>query len=248
MNEELVVNIKSLTKIFGKFKAVDSIDLKIKKGEIYGFLGPNGAGKTTKIKMLCGILPLYEGVGNILEYDILKEYEKIKKNLGYMSQKFSLYNGLTVYENIRFFSGIYGVSKREKRERIEGVLKMAGLEEMKDFPTKNLPLGLKQKLALGCAIIHKPPLLFLDEPTAGVDPLSRQKFWEIIYNLSMEGTTVFLTTHYLDEADYCTKIGLLYKGKIIAEGRPEELKEAKNSSSMEEVFISLIKENICYEI
>jgi ABC-2 type transport system ATP-binding protein len=218
------VKIEGLTRRFGDFVAVDNISLAVKKGEIFGFLGPNGAGKSTTIKMLTGLLMPTGGKGIVGGYDIMKESEEIKKNIGYMSQKFSLYDDLTVEENINFFSGVYGVSKGLKRERMEWVLEMAGLRDRKNTITRTLAGGFKQRLALGCAILHEPPILFLDEPTSGVDPISRRNFWNLIYGMSKGGTTVFVTTHYMDEADYCNRLALIYRGKIIAEGTPNELR------------------------
>jgi len=225
-SDETAVKIDGLTKKFGDFVAVDRVSLAVRKGEIFGFLGPNGAGKSTTIKMLCGLLVPSEGTGSVGGHDVLRESEEIKKNIGYMSQKFSLYEMLTVEENIDFFSGIYGVPKHKNKERKEWALQMAGLQDRKDTVTGTLPGGFKQRVALGCAILHEPPIIFLDEPTSGVDPLSRRSFWDLIYRLSGEGVTVFVTTHYMDEADYCDRLGLIYRGRLIAEGTPLELKEA----------------------
>ena len=219
------VKVEGLTRKFGDFVAVDNINLSIKKGEIFGFLGPNGAGKSTTIKMLCGLLLPTSGNGFVGGYDVMKESEEIKKHIGYMSQRFSLYDYLKVEENINFFSGIYGVSDEKKDERMERVLEMAGINDRSDALTRTLPGGFKQRLALGCAILHEPPILFLDEPTSGVDPISRRNFWSLIYEMSQAGTTVFVTTHYMDEADYCDRLALIYRGKIIAEGTPDELKQ-----------------------
>jgi len=220
-----VVKVEGLTRRFGDFVAVDGINLNIGKGEIFGFLGPNGAGKSTTIKMLCGLLLPSSGKGSVGGYDIMTESEEIKKNIGYMSQKFSLYDDLTVEENIRFFSGMYGVRREKRKERMEWALEMAGLKERRGVMAGTLPGGFKQRLALGCAILHEPPILFLDEPTSGVDPLSRRTFWNLINKMSGSGTTVFVTTHYMDEADYCHRLALIYRGRIIAEGTPMELKE-----------------------
>jgi ABC-2 type transport system ATP-binding protein len=222
--DNIAVKVEGLTRRFGDFIAVDNISLNIKRGEVFGFLGPNGAGKSTTIKMLCGLLMPTSGKGFVGGYD-MKESEEIKKHIGYMSQRFSLYDDLKVEENINFFSGIYGVSQKKKNERKEWVLEMAGLRDRKDTITKNLAGGFKQRLALGCAILHEPPILFLDEPTSGVDPISRRNFWNLIYDMSKSGTTVFVTTHYMDEADYCDRLALIYRGKIIAEGTPNEMKQ-----------------------
>jgi ABC-2 type transport system ATP-binding protein len=221
----IAVKVRGLTKKFKDFTAVDNIDLTIKKGEIFGFLGPNGAGKSTTIKMLCGLLLPTVGEGFVGGFDIMKESEEIKKNIGYMSQKFSLYDDLTVEENINFFSGIYGVANSRKKERLEWVLEMAELQDRRKAVTKTLPGGFKQRLALGCAILHEPPIIFLDEPTSGVDPISRRNFWNLINEMSKAGITIFVTTHYMDEADYCNRLALIYRGRIIAEGTPNELKQ-----------------------
>ncbi|MBZ0157758.1 MAG: ABC transporter ATP-binding protein [Alphaproteobacteria bacterium] len=223
---DVAVRVENLTRVFGDFTAVDGISLTVQRGEVFGFLGPNGAGKSTTIKMLCGLLLPTGGTGTVGGFDIMTESEEIKKHIGYMSQKFSLYDDLTVAENIRFYSGIYSVSPGQRRERMEWVLEMSGLRESRNAVTKTLPGGFKQRLALGCAILHEPPLLFLDEPTSGVDPVSRRNFWRLIYDMSRIGTTVFVTTHYMDEADYCDRLALIYRGKIIAQGTPGEMKQA----------------------
>lgn len=235
--EDIAVKIEGLTKKFGDFVAVDSINLTVKRGEVFGFLGPNGAGKSTTIKMLCGLLLPTSGKGFVGGYDIMKESEEIKKTIGYMSQKFSLYDDLTVEENISFFSGIYGVSNSRKKERMEWVLEMAGLKDRKDAITRTLPGGFKQRLALGCAILHEPPIIFLDEPTSGVDPISRRNFWNLIYDMSKAGTTVFVTTHYMDEADYCDRLVLIYRGKIIAGGTPNELRREYMKKNILEIEV-----------
>lgn len=236
-NEDIAVKIEALTKKFGDFVAVDGISLAVKRGEVFGFLGPNGAGKSTTIKMLCGLLLPTSGKGFVAGYDIMKESEEIKKTIGYMSQKFSLYDDLTVVENISFFSGIYGVLNSKKKERMEWVLEMAGLKDRKDAITRTLPGGFKQRLALGCAVLHEPPIIFLDEPTSGVDPISRRNFWNLIYEMSKVGTTVFVTTHYMDEADYCDRLALIYRGKIIAEGTPDELRKERMKHNVLEIEV-----------
>ncbi|MEK6698556.1 MAG: ABC transporter ATP-binding protein [Nitrospirota bacterium] len=226
MNQNnIAVTVKNLTRTFGDFVAVDHINLEVKKGEIFGFLGPNGAGKSTTIRMLCGLLMPTGGEGTVGGFDIITQSEEIKQNIGYMSQKFSLYDDLTVGENINFFSGIYNVAASKKEARKEWALGMAGLKDKRDTLTRTLPGGYKQRLALGCAILHEPPILFLDEPTSGVDPISRRNFWSLIYEMAKSGTTVFVTTHYMDEADYCDRLALIYRGKIIAEGTPNELRK-----------------------
>lgn len=242
MTEEIAVTVKGLTRVFGDFTAVDNISLDVRKGEIFGFLGPNGAGKSTTIKMLCGLLLPTGGKGAVAGYDIMKESEEIKRNIGYMSQKFSLYDDLTVRENINFFSGIYGVSKNRKKERMEWALEMAGIKDKADAVTKTLPGGFKQRLALGCAVLHEPPVIFLDEPTSGVDPVSRRGFWKLIYGMSQAGITVFVTTHYMDEADYCDRLSLIYRGKIIAEGTPDELRRVYMKKQVLEIEADRIVE------
>ena len=222
---ETAVEVRGLSRTFGTFVAVDAIDLRIRKGEIFGFLGPNGAGKSTTIRMLCGLLMPTAGSGTVGGCDILTQSESIKKRIGYMSQKFSLYDDLTVEENIAFFGGVYQVAKAKKGTRKAWVLEMAGLAEERAALTRTLAKGFKQRLALGCAILHEPPLLFLDEPTSGVDPLSRRKFWSLIRELADGGTTIFVTTHYMEEADYCDRLALIYRGRIIAEGTPTELRQ-----------------------
>ena len=218
------VEITDLVKTFGSFTAVDHISLTVNRGEIFGFLGPNGAGKSTTIRMLCGILAPSSGRGKVSGFDIFTQAEKIKQNIGYMSQKFSLYEDLTVVENLNFFSGIYTILPSLIPERKEWVLKMAGLQEKRLAITRNLAGGWKQRLALGCAILHEPSILFLDEPTSGVDPLSRRQFWDLIYEMAGKGVTIFVTTHYLDEAEYCDRLALINQGRIIALGTPAELK------------------------
>ncbi|MDA8100227.1 MAG: ABC transporter ATP-binding protein [Nitrospiraceae bacterium] len=219
------VSVHGLTRTFGDFIAVDAIDLSVRTGEVFGFLGPNGAGKSTTIRMLCGLLLPTGGSGTVGGYDIINGSEDIKKSIGYMSQKFSLYDDLTVEENIDFFSGIYNVPREKKAARKRWALDMSGLRDSGNTLTRDLPGGFKQRLALGCAILHEPTLLFLDEPTSGVDPLSRRGFWKLIYEMSKAGTTVFVSTHYMDEADYCDRLALLYRGAIIAEGTPGELRQ-----------------------
>ncbi|MGQ9693302.1 MAG: ATP-binding cassette domain-containing protein [Thermodesulfobacteriota bacterium] len=218
------VEVEDLVKRFGTFTAVDHLSLKVPVGEIFGFLGPNGAGKSTTIRMLCGILTPTSGKGKVVGFDIFKETELIKQNIGYMSQKFSLYEDLTVGENIDFYAGIYRLSLPLKRERKEWVLQMAGLKDRQHQLTQTLAVGWKQRLALGCAILHQPSILFLDEPTSGVDPLSRRQFWDLIYEMAGQGVTVFVTTHYMDEAEYCDRLALINQGRIIALGTSEELK------------------------
>ena len=218
------VRIEKLVKRFGDFVAVDNVSIDVKRGEIFGFLGPNGAGKSTTIRILCGLLAPTSGRATVNGYDVATQSELVRENIGYMSQKFSLYDDLKVEENIEFFGGVYGVSPETLPQRRDYVLKMANLEDRRQTPTRELPGGLKQRLALGCAILHEPPILFLDEPTSGVDPVARRNFWELIYQLSESGHTIFVTTHYMDEAEYCHRIALMYGGRVIALGSPAELK------------------------
>ncbi len=218
------IEVKNLTKKFGKFTSVDDISFDVKQGEVFGFLGANGAGKSTTIKMLCAILEPTSGNATVGGYSIINEPDKVKMNIGYMSQKFSLYSDLTVEENINFFSSIYGLEGNKLNERKNWVLKTAGLENRRDSLTGTLSTGFKQRLALGCAVIHEPKIVFLDEPTGGVDPISRKNFWDLINELSNKGITVFVTTHYLDEAEFCNRIMMIDAGKIIAGGSPGELK------------------------
>ena len=230
---DTAIEVINLTKRFGKFTAVDSINFKVRQGEIFGFLGPNGAGKSTTIRMLCGILKPTEGTGTVAGFDVTKHSEEIRKRIGYMSQKFSLYEDLTVEENIDFFGGIYGLSKEERRERKPKVLEMAGLMGREKSLVIQLSGGWKQRLSLGCAIIHRPKILFLDEPTSGVDPISRRNFWDLIYQLADEGATVLVTTHYMDEAEHCDRLCMIYRGKLIALGTPIELKSLHNGDLLE---------------
>jgi ABC-2 type transport system ATP-binding protein len=230
------VVVENLEKRFGGFVAVNRVSFEVAKGEIFGFLGPNGAGKSTTIRMLCGILAPTSGTGRVAGFDIRTQSEKIKANIGYMSQKFSLYQDLTVEENIDFYSGIYCIPSELKEERKQWVIEMAGLKEHRRRPTSLLSGGWKQRLALGCAILHRPPIVFLDEPTSGVDPISRRAFWDLIYEMSDKGVTVFVTTHYMDEAEYCDRLGLIYRGELVALGTPEELKHKYMAEDVLEVF------------
>ncbi|MDY0042208.1 MAG: ABC transporter ATP-binding protein [Desulforhabdus sp.] len=223
-SNETAVVVQDLERRFGSFIAVNRVSFEVKIGEIFGFLGPNGAGKSTTIRMLIGVLAPTDGVGTVAGFDIRTQAEEIKKHIGYMSQKFSLYDDLTVSENIDFYSGIYRIDPARKKARKEWVIEMAGLEHHRHSRTAILSGGWKQRLALGCAILHEPPVIFLDEPTSGVDPVSRRQFWDLIYELSGKGVTVFVTTHYMDEAEYCDRLGLIYRGELIAAGTPETLK------------------------
>ncbi|PIP18783.1 MAG: multidrug ABC transporter ATP-binding protein [Candidatus Omnitrophica bacterium CG08_land_8_20_14_0_20_41_16] len=223
-NNDIAVRVEKLEKKFGDFTAVDRISFEVKKGEIFGFLGPNGAGKSTTIRMLCGILTPTSGIGNVSGYDINRQQELIKQNIGYMSQKFSLYEDLTVEENIDFYSGIYKVPKKVRKAREDWIIKMAGIEAFRSHLTGTLSGGWKQRLALGCALIHEPKIIFLDEPTSGIDPIARNNFWKLIKEMAKQGVTVFVTTHYMDEAQNCDRLAFIYRGDIIAIGTPEGLK------------------------
>jgi ABC-2 type transport system ATP-binding protein len=229
---ENAVEIRDLVKRFGAFTAVDHVSLAVAKGEIFGFLGPNGAGKSTTIRILCGLLRPTSGRGSVSGYDVAAQPEEIRRKIGYMSQKFSLYDDLTVEENIDFFSGIYGVPKARRPERKAYVLEMAKLTERRGALTRTLSGGWKQRLALGCAILHDPPVLFLDEPTSGVDPIARGAFWALIHDMAATGHTVFVSTHYMDEAEYCHRLALMYRGKVIALGAPAELKRQMSASTL----------------
>lgn len=241
------VSLDRLTRRFGDFTAVNQISLDVPKGEIFGFLGPNGAGKSTTIRMLCGILEPTAGDGQVAGFAIRGQAERIKEHIGYMSQKFSLYEDLTVAENIAFYGGIYRLSAKELAQRSNWVIEMAGLVERRNSRAGELSAGWRQRLALGCALLHRPPIIFLDEPTAGVDPLNRRRFWQLIHTLAADGVTVFVTTHYMDEAEYCDRLALIYRGELVAVGTPQELKQRRavhaELPSLEQVFIDLIEEH-----
>jgi len=236
-----VIEAHDLTKRFGNFTAVDAITFEVEKGEIFGFLGANGAGKTTAMRMLCGLSKPTSGIGKVAGFDIKKDTEKIKKNIGYMSQKFSLYEDLKVWENLRLFGGIYGVPSDEINPRIDQLLQTLGFEEEKNTMVKALPLGWKQKLSFSTAIFHEPKIVFLDEPTGGVDPAARRQFWELIYSAADRGITVFVTTHYMDEAEYCDRVSIMVDGRIDALDSPSNLKEKYSVQSMDEVFFQLAR-------
>ncbi len=218
------VVVEKLVKRFGSFMAVDNVTFEVHRGEIFGFLGPNGSGKSTTIRILCGLLRPSSGRASVAGIDVVKNPEAVRTRIGYMSQKFSLYNDLRVEENLRFFAGMYSVTAKELPDRLGWALRMAGLEGREKSPTSSLAVGWKQRLALGCAVLHRPPIVFLDEPTSGVDPVSRRQFWDLIHNMIEEGVTVFVSTHYMDEAEYCNRIVLLDRGRIVAMGTPTELK------------------------
>lgn len=235
-SSEYAICVKDLTKKFGDFTAVDSITFNVNKGEIFGFLGANGAGKTTAMRMLCGLSNPTSGTGQVDGYDISQESELVKRNIGYMSQKFSLYEQLTVYENLRLFATIYGMSRSQIIEKTDRLFKELDMESMRDTRVKSLPVGWKQRLAFCAATIHDPAVVFLDEPTGGVDPVTRRRFWELIYQASSRGMTIFVTTHYLDEAEYCNRISIMVDGKIAALDSPQNLKLKYHASTMDGVF------------
>ncbi|MFI3297244.1 MAG: ABC transporter ATP-binding protein [bacterium] len=237
-----VIEVKNLTKCFGAFTAVDGISFSVKRGEIFGFLGANGAGKTTAMRMLCGLSVPTSGGGTVAGYDISTQTEKIKRNIGYMSQKFSLYGDLTVAENIKLFGGIYGLSRQEIKQKSRELLSSLEMEAERDKLVDSLPLGWKQKLAFSVAILHDPQVVFLDEPTGGVDPITRRGFWEMIYAAAERGTTIFVTTHYMDEAEYCDRITIMVDGRIEALGAPKELKQKYNAESVAQVFHLLARQ------
>jgi ABC-2 type transport system ATP-binding protein len=236
-----VIEVSNLTKKFGSFTAVDHISFDVKEGEIFGFLGANGAGKTTAMQMLCGISMPTAGKGTVAGYDIIKENELIKRDIGYMSQKFSLYEDLKVWENIRLFGGIYGLSSKVIAEKTDALLKQLNFEQERNTLVKYLPLGWKQKLAFSVAIFHEPKIVFLDEPTGGVDPAMRRQFWEMIYDASDRGITVFVTTHYMDEAEYCNRVSIMVDGRIDALDTPAALRRQFNADTMDEVFRQLAR-------
>lgn len=238
---EAVIQTRELTKKFGNFTAVNHISFDVKRGEIFGFLGANGAGKTTAIKMLTGLLSPTSGEGMVAGHDIKSETEAIKKKIGYMSQRFSLYDDLTVKENIRFYGGVYGLSRATLRGKYDEILEKVDLKDELNSRVGSLPLGWKQKLAFSISLLHEPKIVFLDEPTGGVDPITRRQFWEMIYKASEDGVTVFVTTHYMDEAEYCDRVSIMVDGNIEALNSPSELKNSFSADSIEEVFIELAR-------
>lgn len=241
MENKNVIEVKNLSKQFGDFTAVDQISFQVKSGEIFGFLGANGAGKTTAMKLLIGISKPTSGEANVAGFDVYTHTESIKKNIGYMSQKFALYDDLTVLENINFFGGIYGLSKKAIKEKSTALITELGLEEVSNSLVGSLPLGWKQKLAFSVSLIHQPKIVFLDEPTGGVDPITRRQFWEMIYKAAHQGTTIFVTTHYMDEAEYCDRVSIMVNGKIEALGSPKDLKTQFKTDSMNDVFLKLAR-------
>ncbi|MDF1544704.1 MAG: ATP-binding cassette domain-containing protein [bacterium] len=236
------VEINKLSRHFGSFKAVDEISLTVSHGEIFGFLGANGAGKTTAIRMLCGLLLPTGGNGTVAGCDIMKEPEKIKTKIGYMSQKFSLYGELTGRENINFYGSVYGMNKREISSRIDELTEKLQLQDLLHRQSHSLPVGWRQRLALAVALLHQPKIIFLDEPTGGVDPIFRRKFWSTLYDLGEEGITIFVTTHYMDEAEYCGRISIMHQGKIVEMGKPFDLVARHKAENLEQMFIGLINE------
>lgn len=244
MEKEIVISAKGLTKKFGDFTAVNAISFEVEKGEIFGFLGANGAGKTTAMKVLIGISKPTSGEASVAGFDVYRQAEQIKKNIGYMSQKFSLYDDLTVKENINFFGGIYGMTQKQIRKKREELVKELGLGDVLDKLVESLPLGWKQKIAFSVSIFHDPKIVFLDEPTGGVDPITRRQFWEMIYSAAEKGITVFVTTHYMDEAEYCDRISMMVDGKIEALDTPGNLKKQFDAESMNEVFLKIARENV----
>jgi ABC-2 type transport system ATP-binding protein len=236
-----VIIAENLTKTFGNFTAVDAISFEVEKGEIFGFLGANGAGKTTAMRMLCGLSKPTSGTGSVAGFDIAKQSEDVKKNIGYMSQKFSLYDDLKVWENLRLFGGIYGMKDKDIAEKTDTIFHELGFEKERDTLVKSLPLGWKQKLAFSVSIFHEPKIVFLDEPTGGVDPAARRQFWEMIYAAVERGITVFVTTHYMDEAEYCNRVSIMVDGRIEALDSPKNLKPTFNAANMDEVFQKLAR-------
>lgn len=241
MKQENVIEAQGLSKMFGDFTAVNAISFDVKKGEIFGFLGANGAGKTTAMKMLIGISTPTSGNAKVAGFDVYSHAEDIKKNIGYMSQKFALYDDLTVKENITFFGGIYGLSRKIIKEKTKQLVEELGLEEVVNQLVGSLPLGWKQKISFSVALLHNPKVVFLDEPTGGVDPITRRQFWEMIYKSANNGTTIFVTTHYMDEAEYCDRVSIMVNGKIEALDTPTKLKEQFNVDSMNDVFLKLAR-------
>ena len=240
MIPEFAVSARELRRNFGAFTAVDGISFDVRPGEIFGFLGANGAGKTTAIRMLCGLLPPTSGSATVAGYDIGRQVHQVKGAIGYMSQRFSLYDDISVGENIEFYGGVYGLSRAAIAAKSETLLADLGLSDQRNLLTKSLPLGWKQRLALGTALLHEPSIIFLDEPTGGVDPISRRRFWRIIYELAEKGTTVFVTTHYMDEAEYCNRISIMHQGAIVALGSPTALKQEYGLGTVQDVFVRLI--------
>ena len=239
--QKKLIEVRGLTKSFGQFVAIDHLDFDVFEGEIFGFLGANGAGKTTAIRILCGLSYPSSGKVNVAGFDVITQTEQLKHNIGYMSQKFSLYEDLTIYENIRFYGGIYGIGRKELLTKSEQLIRKFGLENEKNSLIADIPLGWKQKIAFSIAILHDPKIVFLDEPTGGVDPITRRQFWDLIYEVSGRGMTVFVTTHYMDEAEYCNRVSIMDEGKIIAIDSPNMLMDTFRAANMDEVFVKIAR-------
>lgn len=244
MESNNIIEAKDLVKKFGTFVANDNLNFSVKRGEIFGFLGANGAGKTTAIKILCGLSSPTSGEITVAGFDVYRQTDKIKQSIGYMSQKFSLYEDMTIWENFRFYGGIYGLSRKAIKERANFYLDRLELTSRKNYTVSELPLGVKQKLAFSIANIHKPAIVFLDEPTGGVDPITRRQFWDLIYEAAESGTTIFVTTHYMDEAEYCDRVSIMVDGRIEAMGQPVDLKQKYSCQTLEELFIKLARKQI----
>lgn len=240
MPNEHAIEVRELSRKFGDFVAVDRVSFEVKRGEVFGFLGANGAGKSTTIRMLTGILLPTSGAGTVAGFDIVRQQEKVRRNIGYMSQRFSLYEDMTVEENLSFYGGVYGMEPKAAKTARERLYERLGLGDIRNRLTASLPLGWKQRTSLACAIQHEPGVIFLDEPTGGVDPISRRAFWDLIYDLSEQGVTVFVTTHYMDEAEYCGRISIMHAGHILALGSPTELKREFALPTMEDIFVHLV--------
>ena len=240
-NNGHAVSVENLSRVFGSFKAVDNISFQVEPGEIFGFLGANGAGKTTTIRMLCGLLMPSSGNATVAGYDVYKDSEAIKRNIGYMAQRFSLYEDLTVKENIEFYGGVYGLNRKQIKTKTTELLDYLKLWEHADKLTASLPLGWKQRMALSTALLHNPDIIFLDEPTSGVDPESRRNFWMLIYELSSQGKTIFVTTHFMDEAEYCHRLSIMRDGKIVELDKPQSLKKKYKAATMQDVFMNVVQ-------
>lgn len=240
-HKEAIITVRNMVKKFGNFIANDNLNFEVYKGEIFGFLGANGAGKTTAIRILCGLSSPTSGVMNVAGFDVYRQTEHIKQNIGYMSQKFSLYEDLTIYENIRFFGSVYKMRTEDRKKRTSEMLDRLGLSAYENHKIGDLPLGWKQKLAFSIAILHRPKIVFLDEPTGGVDPITRRQFWNLIYEAVEKGITVFVTTHYMDEAEYCDRVSIMAEGKIVALDTPANLKKLYNADNMDEVFLKIAR-------
>ena len=241
MTSPPAITCDGLTKTFGSFTAVDAISFEVARGEVFGFLGANGAGKTTAIRMLTGLLQPTSGQASVAGFDVYKEVEAVKRSIGYMSQRFSLYDDLTVRENIEFYGGIYGLRKAELHRKSAGLIERLGMEAEADSMIRSLPLGWRQKIAFSVAVLHEPAIVFLDEPTGGVDPITRRQFWDLIYEKAAEGVTVFVTTHYMDEAEYCDRVSIMVDGRIEALGSPAELKQGHHVDSINDLFVQLAR-------